>query len=619
MRSRPLVVGIALALVCATALWWSVDRRREPLVPEASATLTSAAPREAELQAADAAERPVDAGARTPASADEPGSARAAVDAGARTIRGRLLDGHCGPPITSGVRLELSSRIGAIAEVVEPGPDGSFATTRAFAPGRVVIRVLEARSGEELFEKALTFDPGEPVWTVWAHLGLVIPLELGVPAEMARQARVHVVEEGPDGPSSWIDMPLRGGDHPFVHYRALIQHREDATAARLEVEIESPRGPKLQGGAVLAKTHGVHPMLTVGLAEETHAFGRVVDESGQSVAAARVWLLPTAPAEPVDEEAIRDQIAGEDGAFWIGDLEPGLHALRASLDNRSADLRRVLLREGANDLGTIVVPSAGPGEIHGSLTSVWNWKSSVLVSITDLATGRRSLTVARPGDEAARLEFEAHNVPEGTYEVRPLPEARVHFEPASRIVSPTVFGVEFRAVPSDAGKLVIRVLDGRSREPLERFSVGCRIDGGWAEAGMSPNASLPYDAERYVILARGYRAEIVSAADLRATSDAGVRQAEVPLLQGWCAVFVFVDAEDDGALVDGEFWPWLAEPVADARVRADGQTVATSDGDGLALVVLDEEPRELRFELAGRSAIAAGTGEGLRFVWMIRE
>ena len=128
-----LAVGIGLALVLATVLWWVVGRRLERLVPP-DVPVAAAPTVDTALSALDTAELPEDDILRVDATTDEL-AAREPLNASARPIRGRLLDGHCGPPITGGVRIELSSRVGPVTDVVEPGPDGGFATTRAFAPG----------------------------------------------------------------------------------------------------------------------------------------------------------------------------------------------------------------------------------------------------------------------------------------------------------------------------------------------------------------------------------------------------------------------------------------------------------------------------------------------------
>jgi hypothetical protein len=298
--------GLALALVLAAALWWLVGapatRAEVPQPPSGAPAMGEAAepvlaepavPAEAEAPASDAAR-------------DDRASAtsREALDAAARPIRGRLIDAHCGRPIESGVILELSSRASGVTERVEPGPGGAFLTEHAFAPARVGVRILEARSGEELLEHALVLDPREPVWTIRADLGLVIPLELSIPEGIARERMLaHVVEEGPDGPHGWIWAPVQGGERAFVHYHALVQRLGEGPA-RLEVDVDPQRGPGAHGEARLSVTHGLHAPLRVALLEETHAFGSVVDGRGDGVVGARVSLLPTAPESPLTARAL---------------------------------------------------------------------------------------------------------------------------------------------------------------------------------------------------------------------------------------------------------------------------------------------------------------------------
>src|SRR5262245_58513166 len=128
-----LVVGIGLALVLATALWWVVDRRLKPLEPPAQAPVASTAPIDAPLQGIAAEETSAEAIGEPRADDEQPESARALLDTGAAVIHGRLLEAHCGQAIGSGVRLELTSRVGSVTELVSVAADGSFVTTQAFA------------------------------------------------------------------------------------------------------------------------------------------------------------------------------------------------------------------------------------------------------------------------------------------------------------------------------------------------------------------------------------------------------------------------------------------------------------------------------------------------------
>jgi hypothetical protein len=614
---RALVVRIGLALVLATALWWVVDRRLKPLVPPMDAAVASESQGERPLQDIAASDGASVATASVPDVIDEPASAREPLDAGARIIRGRLLDAHCGQPIGSGVRLELSSRIGSVTDVVAPTDDGRFATTQAFSRGRVRLRILEARSGEELFDSALAFDPREPVWTVRADIGLVIPLELGVPADVRlnEDVRARVVEEG-DGGHEWIWLPLRGGEHPFVFYRSLA--RRLGGSAHVEVEID-PRGePGAKGRAPLRTTHGLHAPLRLELVEETHAFGRIVDEQGEPVPGAQLWLLPTAAEKPLDEKELWRCAchSAKDGAFHLFDLHPGPQLLRQSDPLETCVTSRIVLAQGPNDLGTIVLPKVDPSFLTGTIRDPSGAipDEPLTITIRDVHTGRRRHERVQSG-EGERGFLVA--LPHGTYEVRPSGPSGMQFQPASLTVTAGEEHVVFEVTRSEPEKLVLRAVDETSGSALESFHVAYRDQWRWLGGDVKAGESLPSAAESYVVWANGYRASIVPAAAFTARAN-GVRVGEVRLARGSSEVLVFVDPGDESSMLDGNLAALRASPLAGVRVLSGGRTVATSDEDGLALAPLDAA-EELTFELEGCRTLGFEVDSGLRFVWMIRE
>jgi len=237
------------------------------------------------------------------------------------------------------------------------------------------------------------------------------------------------------------------------------------------------------------------------------------------------------------------------------------------------------------------------------------------VGLLDARNGRRRIETYRSPD-GSDVRFIAA-VPPGTWEVRPFGAPGLRFQPESRTVPAGAEHVDFDVTGPGPEKVLLRVADDTDGASLERFNVACRVGWRWMGVASSADESLPMAADRYVVWTSAHRPEIVTADAFVATRD-GARVADVRLARGASEVLVFVDADDEAAVSDGVLSPLLATPLAGVRVLAEGRELATSDGDGLAVVPYLESGA-LTFELAGRRALASEIDDGLRCIWMIRE
>lgn len=352
--------------------------------------------------------------------------------------------------------------------------------------------------------------------------------------------------------------------------------------------------------------------------EGTSVRGRVVSSSGRSLEGVFVKALPR-----VEGRALVTANTDAGGAFWL-DLEPGAYrllALGAFATSAPLDLEVVV---GLNEVGRLVLPvEDSPGPLRGRLVAVAGTPDPfAVVLVRDLASGRDLVVTPHwgwfgPGDDCS---FEIRGLPAGEYELSLVPIDGRRYEPERLRASPPEDGLEFRTFEAIGRGYVLDVRDERSGEALDPSTALARIRGQWlGEDGAEHGFPLGFD--RWVAYAKNHRpssGDFAHAVPFVDEEGNELGRIEVELLPGFGLAVLFKDAESV-RLVAPAFDGAFGEGVAGAEVLADGKVVATSDGDGLALVDLLRAPERLEFRKAGWRVAGERRESGVRWVHLMRE
>ena len=94
---------------------------------------------------------------------------------------------------------------------------------------------------------------------------------------------------------------------------------------------------------------------------------------------------------------------------------------------------------------------------------------------------------------------------------------------------------------------------------------------------------------------------------------------EIALRPGHGAALLFRDLDSDRLVVPQDERGLIAPGLADVLVVADGQVVARSDSDGLAVLDLARAPERLEFTRPGWRVAGEHTEDSVRYVFMTRE
>jgi len=545
----------------------------------------------------------------------QPAGTRAALIETA-PIHGVLLDKETGRAIERGVALALRARDGGRAhepERVEPGAGGVFTTRSAFPRARLLVQVLEARSGELLFSVQETFDPAHSDWTLRVGLRLLVPLDIGAPPDVeltGLQGRLVVV--GPDETDERGWDRVRGGAAPFLLYQQSGE-LEPGEEAWLELQATDESEERLfQGRVRLLDAQGALAPVEIELVEETRVAGLVVDAQGHALEDVAAWFLPRAAgAGELEWDDLGDE-SGEDGRFRVDGLASGAHDLVLARGQYRAPPRRVELRPGWNDLGTLVLDPPAGGIVRGEVVTDDGDDPRALLVLTDLASGARQYAVTDFqlfGASDGRSAFVFDPVPAGEYELHPIGILGERFEPARRHLSGPAEGLEFRAVGPRGGGWAFRVTDAASHAPVEEFGVLACTEGIWWGWDGAVDDPVPFAGERLLVCAEGYRAAPVAPdAPFEATTReehgqrVEVRVVEVELERGWSRSVLCRSSESG---MTGELAAFFAPPLAGVRVLSDGQPAATTDATGFALLSLSAAPRRIEVALPGWHTVSS--------------
>lgn len=344
---------------------------------------------------------------------------------------------------------------------------------------------------------------------------------------------------------------------------------------------------------------------------EAALIGQVVDLAGRPVAGALVKAVPLFPSG--SRSFVR---CDEGGRFGLGGLGPGPWRVLVQGRFAAAPPLEITLVSGRNDAGRILVPAEpDAGGIRGRLEAVEGEgedaeRPFAFLLLRD-ASGKELVVptdwgLFRSGSEGA-VAFEVEELPAGEYELEVVSLDGRAYEPSLLRVRPPAEGLVFRASRTPDRDCNLRVRDARTGDELERFVILVRQHGQWWGGGVSPGelARSPCAWERWVVLAEGYRP--ATGAFARAGTNEPL---EAEMLPGHGQAILFKDLESDRMFLpepDDHFGPGLAGVV----VLADGVAVATSDGDGLALVDLPRAPDRIEFVHPGwRVAPCSSQKEG---------
>ena len=563
-----------------------------------------------------------------------------AREAGERSrVRGRVIDVESRlpiPPDLVGVEVREVGFGEGVSEEVRLDPGGNFETRSAFRMEQfVTVRVFELpRKGPRtrglgpngtLMDEPYVHDGTE--LEIEIDPGVLVFVEAVTPDGLELKSATARITSGP----GWV--PLSRAERPFVLFPNLHPGMDQGKEAILDVVGHSAEG-KLFGRSAILWRCGIQSV-AITLELEPRVFGRVVDLAGEPVEDAIVSLLPLEESG-VDWERLLD-VTDAGGRFDFQGLESIEYRLVASGSfARSEPIR--FRTAGRKDLGPIVLPAApSAGSIEGKLIHPEGRGSWTVLLLEDLRSGKT--LVAMPSripdagdddpDEAKAFAFV--RVPAGSYSLSAISVDGTRFAPESLTVSPPAERLEFRSVPTLEERFYVTARDAESGEPIPRFTVAAAVHGQWLGGEADAEEDM-FPSDRWIVSAAGHRPRLVERSDFESEGrtseeereglgmgEIELRRAQIHLERGFGLPIVFRDGDDDSLQVPATFGPLIGAPLAGVGVLADGELVATSDAEGLALVSLPSKPARLEFALPGWSVALDETEDGLRGVVMIRD
>jgi hypothetical protein len=563
-------------------------------------------------------------------------------------LRGRVVYEdlpHVGVP---GVELICDGLIAPDAPVVTDR-EGRFEIERAIARRRITLRGSDLLTRHHLGKWIIQHKPAadgvaavEHVWPAVVgptFLVKVEGLERGV-----EPWRLRLIQHEADGTQDswdWIDMhPGPGADElqarfTLVWYRLL-------PGSRFTVEVSDADGI-LGGEAPVPAPEGVHELeLRIGVVGALLS-GRVTDTEGQPIRAqVRAMRSGMQIEELLGEHSVRTD---EEGRFRLPGLDPGrTQVLVASEDHALASVH-LELRAGERRVQDVRLPSARiAGDVRGALIApsggLYAMGMLRLVCLDGEAVERIEVAFGDeeregPGrGQSARFRF--GDIPEGRYRLELVPLDGRRYEPSTLEVSPPAVDVRFVSDDLLAGdssvEVLLRALDGRTGQPLERFEFSPRFEDLWileTEDGdeQGEDVALPVGLEVDLIVSSpGYAPACVSTADAVARGDR--RVLDVPLARGPGLAVLVLDADmalRSKGLVAARLHIPLGRALAGARVRAGQRLLGTTEARGLVLCRPGAPIGTLQVSLPGWSVFSIQRhphyepGSGAVLVLMMRD
>lgn len=393
-----------------------------------------------------------------------------------------------------------------------------------------------------------------------------------------------------DGPPTWVRFSPASGEG--IEARSVeVRSRDGLWSGRVQV----------------GRAFGIAPGIArVILEKRAVCSGLVVAPDGKPIQDAKVSLT-TVVGETVGN--VRSTVTLADGA-WRFDYLPAGEALLAVSAFRYEPQKevRIVFVPGEATQKTITLARLPPaGAIRGRVTSEsgrYETPSEVLLtSIENDGSGSPPQHAQILWSETSQMRigtFEFPDLPMGKYRIagRTLGswyEIAPEWKPDSLFVSPPAGDLAFLVLDNTArADLVLRVRDVDGGADVERFRV-------WFEIGKKSGRSrdldsgevaisgFPYEQTlRWRVDKFGYQPVIGDAASfgLEESHDGRVQRiAEVALVRGWGELFCVTEG-------DGK------RPIAGARIVLDGREAGITDELGLALVLANATPREVRVEHA---------------------
>ncbi len=640
-----------LGLAAILAGVWFLFRARERNAPVASGGGEERTSAEGEeLLTAPRPEEVLPQGAVAEQSPDENAGAEETDDPSGEIFRGRVLDVATGEPLGY-------ARVVAGELEAEVDADGFFSTSGPLEPDTEHIefyndvhgshiRTIDRTALEATSEGCLARIAIGPTYRL--DIWRVSRAELD-------DWRARLVEIRLDGQEVHGDfIRLYPADPPFLRYDN--PWKPNAPESRFRVDVRNALGTRMGSSDPLDSAVGIFPgIVSVQIDREfARVSGRVVDELGHPVKSATVSAL-NSEAQDAGIGEWPESETDDEGRFELAGLVPGLYEIFVHPRRGEPPAsRRLYLPPGLVPLDDFVVAfQEGAGMITGHLVSgnrtlegnplvrlrAVDGRSLMIFDRTSpFEPGKTSYLTLRGLEfssvEAPMLFFEFNEVPAGEYELSVVSDDGLAWTPAAIRASPPAEDLVFvREDDVSFFGLALELWDAETDAPIDEFWVQLQRGSLWnreprlARSGSS-FAEIPEGAHfRFSVHAEGY--EPSYGGDENFAGEGSLRTATLELDPGWGARFLMrdlgqgLDHDDPGGRA-----AVLERPgVADVEVWADGERVALSDEQGIALVSLPHEPDQLVFlspfwRMVGSDHLQRGrlTGDARdAVVWFVRE
>lgn len=353
---------------------------------------------------------------------------------------------------------------------------------------------------------------------------------------------------------------------------------------------------------------------------DTWLHGRVVDLAARPVADAMVKGIPLDGRGEMAAVPTADS-----GEFELTGLEPGRHRLLVQGRFASAAPLELVLLEGPNEAGTMVLPARPvAGAIEGRLVAEDGDQDLFgALLLRDLESGKERVETTdfglfEPHAVEEGQAFVFRDVPAGRYELSLVALDGRLYEPEQMLVEPPASELEFRAQGPNTKGFRLRAYARESGEALG-FFYAVRLHGQWFgdDTAAGKDEEMPWPVP-WIVWAEGRRPVRGGPPEPRGDETEPL-SIDVALERGHGEVLLFKDVASDRLLAH-DFGAEVAPGLPGVSVWSEGLSIGTSDADGLLLVDLPSDPGELEFRHPGWRVLAEDRLEGgIRLVQLVRE